>query len=34
MTDNAQMKWFEEFETTQDKKGLVAKVSAILWRLV
>eukprot|EP00904_Undaria_pinnatifida_P011936 jgi/Undpi1/7873/HiC_scaffold_24.g10345.m1 len=28
MTDNAQMKWFEEFETTQDKKGLVAKIFA------
>lgn len=29
MTDTAQMKWFDEFETTQDKKGLVTKVSAI-----
>eukprot|EP00904_Undaria_pinnatifida_P011934 jgi/Undpi1/7871/HiC_scaffold_24.g10343.m1 len=30
MTDTAQMKWFDEFETTQDKKGLVTKVFASL----
>ena len=29
MTDIAQMTWFKDFETTNDKKALVAKVSGI-----
>ena len=31
MTDIAQMKWFKEFDTTNDKKALIAKVRTVPW---